>query len=481
MMDEILALTRDSSFEDVSAAAWSVVRQDLTDLSEPERVRVIEQCHLALGLDPRTGVVDRAWGERRVNGEKVTFLHPYIKVPGLRALANRFGEVRTSTESETVEGGTLKVSALAAIPGGHWARAEGSATEEEAARARRTQVDLASEQAVRRALWKLVRAPFPETPAPGGLAWAAPMASTTSGEGNDPAIAAVAAPAGQELPVPPPASSSSGAIQAPQAVSGPSESDAELASLEAMAPAPADLEAVEATNPLPPEWCLPERDRPGRRLPWPIGQGRVTSVGQMPPSPDQMREFQQLLAARGVEGNAIFTFTGRLHTHAETPLNPALLTSQEMARGIEQVRDLASDQEMKSLNEALAERGWMDGDRLYQRLETLVGATSDRDMQFVSSRTIGQALRVLENEPTLIQVHECQILLDRIGIKDPTLQASRIAEMVGRDEPVQPDKLSAKEIDAVIKTMRPTVASMKVKTNVRTNRQRLFPWSPDLK
>ncbi len=30
-MDEILALTRDSSFEDVSAAAWSVVRQDLTE------------------------------------------------------------------------------------------------------------------------------------------------------------------------------------------------------------------------------------------------------------------------------------------------------------------------------------------------------------------------------------------------------------------------------------------------------------------
>jgi hypothetical protein len=29
--------------------------------------------------------------------------------------------------------------------------------------------------------------------------------------------------------------------------------------------------------------------------------------------------------------------------------------------------------------------------------------------------------------------------------------------------------------------MRPTVATMKVKTNVRTNRQRLFPWSPDLK
>ena len=482
-MAEILRLTPDSSFEDVSAAAWSVVRQDVTELSEEERARVLEECHEALGFDPSSGVVDTVWGQRRVGGEKIDFLHPYIKVPGLRALTNRFGGAATSIVDETVDGDTLKVTVVAEMPSGRTVRARGSATEAQAVAAHRLQVEVATEQAVRRALWGLVRTSFTDQPAPGGLAWAAPAPSTAAAPGEALPTDSAAVPAAPDVPRDwePPTTSRDPSEPVLEASRTP-DVDPELASFEPMAPSAADLAAVESTQILPPEWCLPTRDDPTRRLPWPMGLGRVTAVGQMPPSEDQMREYQRLLAERGVEGNAIFKFTGRLHTHAETPLNPALLTASEMARCIDQVRELASEMEMKGLYQSLSDRGYLEPAQVAEKLTVLVGAKAERDLDFVTSRTVGQAIRALETEPTLVQVHECRILLERIGVSDPTNQATRLAEITGRDEPTPPEQLSAKEIAGVIATMRPTVARMKLKKRpFPTNRQRLFPWSSDLK
>jgi len=243
--------------------------------------------------------------------------------------------------------------------------------------------------------------------------------------------------------------------------------------------APPDFAAVEASNSLPPGWQVAERTR--RRQPWPYQESKITSPGEFKPPPSQVDAYVRLLAERGVtSGEEQRRFTGRLMTGADVSLNHYLLPVRDLRRCMEEVRSLASSNELQELDMALADRGYLDGPERAQKLLKLVGVRTPRDQDFLSSRDIAGAMRTLSDEPTLTQVAECQILMEHLGLKEPQHQEMQAMKYLGRTDPVPLSSLSAKEIGQCIKTMQPSVQAMKTKTMFLSNRQRHFPWSPRL-
>ena len=457
-----------------------IVNQDLTPLSEPERATFLERAHRALGLPPESGTIVPMKGQFKIRGEVVEALRPYVNLEGLNKLAVRYGaSTRLLSTEYSAEGAVVRMRAE--IPGGRFRERETLCTNDEAAEEGRPAIDIASERAERQVLYGLLGLPEP-TLGRGGLRF--PRESSTRVLGTP--LEPVSPPHPAEAPVADPGSAGLPTIEQTSSGSqaGPELAvDPELASLEAMGVpgldciGPGSSAGVEASRLLPPVARVP--DRKGR--PWPYGKGRVTSPADMEPPRAQVDAYMQLLGDRGVtSGEAASRFTGRLMTGEDVPLNPYLLPVRDLRRCMDEVRSLASPAEMKAFDEALADRGYLDGPQLHDKLRALVGVRQPRDRDFLSSRDIAGAIRVLSEQPTLAQVAECRILLEHLGLREAKLQEIQVMGMVGRSDPVPLGSLSAKELDHCIKGMGPAVKTMKTKTLFPTNRQRKFPWSPEL-
>lgn len=459
-----------------------IVNQDLTPLSEPERATFLERAHRALGLPPESGTIVPMKGQFKIRGEVVEALRPYVNLEGLNKLAVRYGASTRLLSTEYGSEGAV-VRMRAEIPGGRFRERETLCTNDEAAEEGRPAIDIASERAERQVLYGLLGLPEP-TLGRGGLRF--PRESSTRVLG--PSVELVGSARPSEAPVADPGSAIVPAIG--QTSAGPNAGpdvpvDPELASLEAMGGSgfdcagPGGSAAVDAPDPLPSRLRVPDRQR--QRQPWPYGKGRVTSPADMEPPRAQVDAYMQLLRDRGVTGGeAASRFTGRLMTGEDVPLNPYLLPVRDLRRCMEEVRGLASPAEMQAFDGALADRGYLDGAELQDKLRSLVGVRQPRDRDFLSSREIAGAIRVLSDEPTLAQVAECRILLEHLGLREAKLQEIQVMGMVGRSDPVPLRSLSAKELDHCINGMGPAVKTMKTKTLFPTNRQRKFPWSPEL-
>jgi len=487
---ELIYLQEDATWQEQVAAVWSVIKQDLTPLSESERDDVLRRCHEALRLDPeRSGIGAVPHWEKDPENPKqqVRKDRPTLHLSGLRELTARYGgEVLVEDVVEDPVAGSATVTVRAQLPfGAQTFPGIGGATTQQAHEYGETAVEFAQTKAVRFALSRLVRtpsasaAPQVQRPSQTLKRTVAPSTSLKPGDAERDPKAPPEVPT-SPLISPPPLAWSSGP-EAEDTTPLEAEVEQDLASLAAMGPALSDPEAAEQVDVAAPDWCLPAPDFGSARLPWPAPLVRKSSVGQGDVSPGQVRDYKRLLEERGVVGDdAIERFTAHLMTgaHGDT-LPPQALQAQELARKIEQVREMASSKEMQKLDAALDERGYLDAESRRARLEELLGVKDERDLGFVSSRAVAQAMRSLADEPTLTQIHECRGLLERIGVTEPYVMGRRIADALGHDDPVAPEDLTAKEIDALIHSMRPTVDRMKIKTKIPTVRQRMFPWSPD--
>ncbi|MHB1525035.1 MAG: hypothetical protein ACYCZN_01930 [Candidatus Dormibacteria bacterium] len=478
---ELIYLEEDATWPEQAAAVWSVLKQDLTAMSEPEKAEVLVRCHEALRLDPAERPLYTPFATRGDPENPERWIHPALSLSGLRDLAGRYGAaVLVESEDEDPIAGTATVRVRAHLPSGAGTPGVASVTTQQAKEDGTFPLAFARTVAERRALSQLVRTPFsgPDVTGPPlpstKRTLPPPSSSALAANSTEPVITEASPSPAPPLPW----------ARGPEAeVATPMNADVEqdLSSLEAMGPATSGLEAAEPVDVDAPDWCLPTPDFGSARLPWPAPLIRKSSVGQGDVSPGQIADYKRLLEQRGVVGtDAIERFTARLVTGAYgDTLPPQALQAQELARKIEQVRELASSKEMQKLDVTLDERGYLDDESRHARLDELLGVKDERDLGFVSSRAVAQAMRALADEPTLTQIHECRGLLERIGVTEPHVMERRIADALGREDPVPPEQLSAKEIDALIHSMRPTVDRMKIKTKIPTVRQRLFPWSPD--